>query len=622
MIANHVPHPVLSLQFHSPSRVPPFETLVMFKSVIQHVCSIPELLNIIFDHLGPSSNANNALVCKVWSEVALDKLWSEVCNPRQLLSILAPISTTGVSATVVVRITIIAYHVAQNFERELEPKDWSRFMTYARRVRKFTYEDLTYEDLTDGDLDFQPLVSTAALAEISETRTSLSLLPRLRELTYITLFPTQRRFAVLFMNESVRRLNLPLDDGSEPLQPFFDNIPARMPRLTTLDLRTSRSASSIEKDFVHLLCQLPSLEKIVVPPYHITSRILETLAKLPNLEVIEFQYMQHQGIGDKADVVDFDPRLPEDGFLALWDLSLSTHLSNFIPVVGNTLAPAAKNLTSLYFHAISVESEASVRKYFTVVGESFPLIKSIYVEALPGPTMSTQWYEPEPEFEALTLDTLKPLLNCPHLTTFELMYPVPLCLTLDDLEILTNRWPTLEVIDLNKEPVAFGSASGARSNLTLRALLPFARNCPNIRRLGLYLHATETDLPAASEIPRPFTKLTNLTVGISSIGEPQAVALFLSRICPLGCDVTAGVGWSQVESLFDRTSRAMMQDRFTAWEEVNNYLPLSVKLREEERVAREDIEREVVDLRTRNTILAEKSAMGLKVDGAGGCVIT
>jgi hypothetical protein len=472
-------------------------------------------------------------------------------------------------------------------------------MTYARRVRKFTYKDLNP----------QPQVSPVALAEISETRTSLSLLPRLRELTYITAFPTQRRFAALFMNESVRRLNLQLDDGPEPLQPYFDNIPARMPHLTVLDLRTSRTASSIEKDFVHLLCELPCLEKVVVPNYHITSRIMETLAKFPNIGVIEFQY--NQGIGDKVDIEDFNPHIPEDGFPVLWDLSLSAHLSKLIPVVVNTLAPAAKNLTSLYVDALSVESEASVRKYFTVVGENFPLIKSVYVV--------TQWDEVEPEFEALTIDTLKPLLSCPHLTTFELMHPAPLRLTLDDLETLASGWPTIENLDLNKEPVVLGPALGTKSNLTLRALLPFARNCPNLRKLGLYLHATETELPSASEIQRPFTKLTNLNVGISSIGEPQAVALFLSRICPVDCYVEAGVCWSYAG--FDETSRAVLQRRIHEWQKVNTYLPLSVKLREEERLARDNLEREVEDLRTRNTILVEKSTMGLKGDGDGRCVI-
>ena len=484
-------------------------------------------------------------------------------------------------------------------------------MTYARRVRKFTYEDL-------GNT---PQIATPSLAEISETRTSLSLLPHLREFTYATVFSSHMRFAVLFMNESVRRFNLRLDNGPEPLRSFLDNVPARMPHLTTLDLRTSRPASAIEEDFVRLLVELPRLEKVVVPPYHITSRIIETLAKAPNLGVIEFQYLQYQGIGERKDVENFNPSIPKDGFPALWDLSLSTHLSQFIPVVADSLAPAAKNLTSLYIHAISVESEASVRQYLTVVGENFPLIKSIYVEALPGPIMSSQWGEMEPEFETLTLETLKPLLNCPNLTTFELMYPIPLCLTLEDLETLTSRWPTLEVIDLNREPVILGSAMETQPNLTLRALLPFARNCPNLRKLGLYLHATETDLPSVSEIPRPFSKLTELNVGLSTIGEPEAVALFLSRICPADCNIEAGVCWSYVETFVDDTSRAVMHERTSAWDEVHFYLPISVKLRYEEKVARDNLEREVEDLRIRNAILTEKSAMALKGDGDSGCVI-
>ena len=483
-------------------------------------------------------------------------------------------------------------------------------MIYARCVRKFTYEDLGQT----------PQIDATSLAEISETRTSLSLLPHLREFTYTTVFTGHRRFAVLFMNESVRRFNFQLDAGTEPLRPFLDNIPARMPHLTTLDLRTSCLASSIEDDFVHLLGELPRLAKVVVPPFHVTSCMMETLAKLPNLGVIEFQYLPYQGIGDKMDIEDFDPVIPEDGFPALWDLSLSAHLSQLIPVV-DTLAPAAKNLTSLYIHAISVESEASVRQYFTVLGENFPLIKSIYVEALPGQIMSTQWQETGPEFEVLTLDTLKPLLDCPHLTTFELMYPIPLCLTLDDLETLTKRWPTLEVIDLNREPVVLGSAMATQSNLTLRALLPFAQNCPNLRKLGLYLHATEADLPSISEIPRPFTKLTELNVGLSSIGEPEAVALFLSRICPADCNVDAGVCWPYRETFVDDISRAVMQERINGWNGVNLYLPLSVKLRHEEKIARGDLEREVEDLRIRNAILAEKSGMGLKGDGDSGCVI-
>ena len=459
-------------------------------------------------------------------------------------------------------------------------------MTYAHRVRKFTYEDSGHP----------PRISTTSLEEISLTSTSLSLLPHLREFTYSTSFPAKRRFAALFMNESVRQFNFWLDDGPEPHQVFFDDISARMPYLKILGLQTDLCASTIEKDFIHLLGGLSRLERLVVPAFHITSRVMETLAKAPNLGVLEFEYVRYQHIGDRRDVDNLNPSIPKDGFPALRHLSLSAHLSQLIPLVAGSLAPAVKNLTSLYIHAISVENEASVCKYFTVVGESFPLIKTIHLEVLPGPTMSTQWEEMEPELEALTLDTLKPLLNCPHLTTFELMYPTPLSLTLDDLETLTSKWPTLEVIDLNRGPIILGPAMGTTSNLTLRALLPFARNCPNLRELGLYLHATETDLSSASEIPHPFSKLMDLNFGLSTIGDLEAVALFLRRICPTDCNIEGWVFWPCIGTFADRAFCVVMQERQYAWNEVSSYLRLS--------------EREAEGLGTGSAIPAEKSAMG------------
>ena len=176
------------------------------------------------------------------------------------------------------------------------------------------------------------------------------------------------------------------------------------------------------------------------------------------------------------------------------------------------------------------------------------------------------------------------------------MYPTPLSLTLDDLETLTSKWPTLEVIDLNREPVIIGPAMGTPSNLTLRALLPFARNCPNLWELGLYLHATETDLPSVSEIPRPFSKLTDLNFGLSSIRELKAVALFPRLICPTNCNVGGWVLWPFIDTFADYASCVALQEREGAWDKVDSYLRLS--------------EREAEGLETRNAIPAEKSAMG------------
>ena len=65
----------------------------MDQPALQRVSSIPELLELIFDDPDPTSNVNNTVVCKVWSEVARDTPWREVSDPRRLLSILAPILT-------------------------------------------------------------------------------------------------------------------------------------------------------------------------------------------------------------------------------------------------------------------------------------------------------------------------------------------------------------------------------------------------------------------------------------------------------------------------------------------------------------------------------------------------
>ena len=70
-------------------------TFPMLQSV-QRVCSTPAPPDLIFDHLDPSSNASNMVICKAQSEVARDKVWWEVSDSGQPLSILAQISVAGV----------------------------------------------------------------------------------------------------------------------------------------------------------------------------------------------------------------------------------------------------------------------------------------------------------------------------------------------------------------------------------------------------------------------------------------------------------------------------------------------------------------------------------------------
>jgi hypothetical protein len=57
----------------------------------QRVLFIPELVDIIFNLLDRKTNATNALVCKQWSQIALDVVWKEVDDLLQLFRLLKPI---------------------------------------------------------------------------------------------------------------------------------------------------------------------------------------------------------------------------------------------------------------------------------------------------------------------------------------------------------------------------------------------------------------------------------------------------------------------------------------------------------------------------------------------------
>lgn len=58
------------------------------KSARQSVLETPELLDLILSGLELRDNAQNARVCKLWSQVALDSLWKEVDDLKPLFNVL------------------------------------------------------------------------------------------------------------------------------------------------------------------------------------------------------------------------------------------------------------------------------------------------------------------------------------------------------------------------------------------------------------------------------------------------------------------------------------------------------------------------------------------------------
>lgn len=422
----------------------------------------------------------------------------------------------------------------------------------------------------------------------------------------------------MFMHEHITQFSAELCPHPDySLSTYLKEVALRMPNLTHLDLRFCFPLRDVESDLITLLHELPKLKQVIFPLYTLTSKITETLSKLQHIGVIQFEFKESQGQGEVEDVLHFAPRLDEGAFPALWDLSLSAKLEDITAFLGNINGPT--NLTTLYVHVLTPTDPDQFTRFLDTLAENCQLLTHLYVDYMKSPDIPED--EMQKSTERLTWNALRPLLALPNVTVFEMRWDLPIRITQSEVEELASKWPSLEVLLLNCEPLDPTEVS----TLTVHALLPFARHCPNLRELGLYIDATRAedgDAAALGPSVKPFKSLARLCMGLSAISAPGPVALFLSRLCPLECELTSGVTWPEGFGMMETANNRETLDALQAkagvwwekWAEAAKVLPLLTKLRVQEREARAGLEREVDDLRMRCRVLSERAGMHTRAD--------
>ena len=492
----------------------------------------------------------------------------------------------------------------------MEVADWQRFERYARKVRCLVVD----ESATSS------LLSYTLLDEIARTRVSLHVLPNLRDLTWNAFNDERVRLSLMFMHQNITRFSVRLFDSlSYSVPAFLQEVQLRMPNLTTLDLRYEFSVRRYEQEMIELFAALPKLQKVTVPVYTLTSPIVEGFARLADLETLRFEFESPvgQGEGDPVDILDFNPQIDKDAFPALFDLSLSGHLSDHTRFLTGNFSPA--NLTVLYTHVVWGEQPALVTRYLTAVAETCQNLTRLYLDYFGSPIA-----HPDDASEDVSIvqrrlcwQDLRPLLSCQKLVSFEMRWDSPLDITEDEVEEIATGWPLVETLLLNCEPMDVSCPP----TLTMRALLPLARHCENLAAVGLYMNpCTDLDNATLPMHVQPFKGLKRLAVGLSPIYDTGPVTFFLSQVCPLGTEIDAGMTWPDGLTLIDSAElQRRGSDWHEMWKEVNHMLPLLTKLRMAEEVNRNLLSTQVEDLRIRNKILAETARTGLHPDGR--CII-
>lgn len=425
--------------------------------------------------------------------------------------------------------------------------------------------------------------------------------------------PAHMERCKLFLHRRLRHLSVTAPSQlCDPRPDFYTDLCARAPHLQSLTLFVKFPGKPIDAELRILIQNLPELKKLMLPEFHYTSAVIEELSQAKNIAVVDFNQDLKLGYGDPANVASFAPVLKEGAFPCLRELNLSVRIDELDRFFRSSFAPT--HITTLYVNSYTDHTPAEVHTFLTTLSQQCQLLSKLnlqlYHKSLPSIL---------PPDQQLSYTTIKPVLTFPNLSSFELVHKYPLKITLDDLEDLASKWPHAESLMLNVEPLFINEDA---STLDLRALLPFARHCPRLHLLGLYINATEADLPSSYFPLEPFRALQTLSVGTSQVRNTSAVATFLSRICPSQCILDTGITWTEFGPQNHRYMHAELvyplQMRCMAWRAVEGLLPALIQLRREEQERSRALQEEVEDLRTRNRLLMDKADTKTK----DSCIIT
>ncbi|OAX34487.1 hypothetical protein K503DRAFT_724404, partial [Rhizopogon vinicolor AM-OR11-026] len=551
--------------------------IVMSESFVHvpshRVLSISDVLNMIFSLMDRDDNVINACICKQWSDVALDLIWREVVNLPRLLNTLKGHTN---------------HHPKHSGSERASLLVWcARFQKYANRVRTLRHHE--------GAKDYSKMLDDMAM-----TRPTLEVLPNLHTLEWLFQDVKCMEQATLFMHHGVRKLVIsgpPLFHKSK--SSLFIDIAARMPYLHSLDLRVPYAVHLIEADILELLRGLPDLKKVIFPEFYFTSAIVSELSRMKYINNMQFELGPNQGLGDEKDVNSFVPVLEQGAFPMLRNLDMTARLEDVTRFMNNDFAPI--KLTSLFIDTYVEHEPEQLHTLLATLSDQCHLLSNLCTKLVHVPAQLKLI-----PADQITFDTLRPVLSFQKLTTFEVLHKYPVNITLEEIEELASRWPSLRSLYLNEEPLVMTTPK-----LDLRALIPFTLYCPKLRHLGLFMDATAAKVHPMQEL-KPFTALRSLSVGTSWAHNPDSdVAPFLAQLCPKECELKANITWT----LFRGRSCRKLDDRLlsdikcrtTRWDTVIDLLPNLIQFRsdlmEKMKAAVTALQEEVENLKTRNHLL-------------------
>jgi hypothetical protein len=450
----------------------------------------------------------------------------------------------------------------------LTPEDWKRFSVYAKHIK--------WIDSGDPAADISLAVATMALS-----RPVHHIFPTLRKVVWNAIHFSSLMDSVFFMFPTVTCLHIwvnGIEDNSQKFDEYCQEIRSRLPHLTELHIRTNSPASAFAAAVTGLVGDLPHLEECNLPKYGLTTELVLALSRLPKLQ--EVHSMTATGdppspihISD-TEAIDFY-ELAEGAFSSLTWLRLTVNFRNIRNLMVHAHAP--QFLVALMCDALHNEAPHQIFELATAVAAACPHLEVLTLTS----SVPTEAVDPQ-AYRACGWGSLRPVLKCRSLVELVVRHTLPLKITVENLEEIARDRTTWKYIKLAPFPAFHLSP---RPTLNFSALLPFARYCPRLQGLGLFLDGN-VQLPEVSKEVQ-FTSLIELELGYSPISEQNvgAVATFLAGICTTPVKIetewetspvvltpgaeleSRATQWKQVETLQNELCKSRSSMRAAIWEQ-------------------------------------------------------
>lgn len=335
-----------------------------------------------------------------------------------------------------------------------------------------------------------------ALYEIAASRPHSPIFPRLR---HIQGFRGSSTFEILFLQSGPatsleilgsRSSSLPYDlPCPSTSAALFDRILDRLPSPRRLKLdapKKSNETVEFATEIPRLIEKFTALTVVTLTPSLLTPAVISSLARLPYLLSIE---MPTEDFGtDKPKFYNLklaDVVLEPGSFPSLREISLSAPLQQAQTFFTHKNFPLA-SLTKMSFHSsleeVALVRDPQVHNFLSMLAPSCQNLQQLEfsVDAQDDLKGDSSW---------LTFRNISPVLDFPALKRLTLIHDYTIEMTDKEGEALAMRWPTLEELVLNPCPRYPDGYEETAPIMTLNAVIPFCRHCPNLRRLALHVDA-------------------------------------------------------------------------------------------------------------------------------------